>query len=286
MQSAFSQRAIQAAFGVAANRTLIAGDIHVVANYNALCAAYDNWSHDHGVIDPRTNAVWATGGLAADDAANGTRTNAFAEPTPGTGIYVDASGTDPTATVHEMLHINTGPEFRSAVGEIVNEGTTQRFAVQAVRAQGASVVGSENTYQAEQGVVQKLVDMVGEANLRTAYFNNPRALITAYELAAGQGSWAVLKALLDERRFTAANTLLDTGIVQAASVTAQNRIDAINEALSGWVSENDLADIRAIYNTADLIDKLIIRFVIEPRTHEVFWRSSTRMAVREIIGAL
>jgi hypothetical protein len=51
------------------------------------------------------------------------------------------------------------------------------------------------------------------------------------------------------------------------------------------VSDSDLAGIQSIYEASSAPVKSAIRTAIEPRTHEVFWRSRTRRRVREIIEA-
>jgi len=277
MTTAFAQQALTDAFGDVAG-AIVPGNITVVPNIAALYAAYDQWCIDHNVTKADGSA-WAAGDAAADDAAHGTRMNAFAEPTPGTNIWVDASGTDPTATTHEMLHINTAGDFRAAVGEIVNEGTTQRLAVRAVQRAGASVAGSENTYQREQEVVQAIVDLVGDDTVTRAYFGGAATLTDAYNaLTDDDTAWATLKALLDANDFAAALTLL-------RDMPARVSIAQINDLLSGWVSDSDLAGIQAIYDGAAAPVKTAIRTAIEPRTHEVFWRTRTRRRVREIIEA-
>jgi hypothetical protein len=278
MTTAFAEKALKDAFGTVAGRTIVPGNITVVPNITALYAAYDQWCIDHGVTKADGSA-WQAGDAAADDAASGTRMNAFAEPSPGTNIWVDSSGTDPTATVHEMLHINTEGGFRAAVGEVVNEGVTQRLAVRAVQQAGESVVGSERTYQREQEVVQALVEIVGDATVTGAYFGGAASLISDYNTKVDdENGWATLKALLDARDFATALTLLRDD-------AAQINIRKINGLLEGWVSNSDLAGIQAVYDGSSDPVKTAIRTAIEPRTHEVFWRSRTRRRVREIIEA-
>ena len=278
MTTAFAQQALADAFGTVAGRDIVPGNITVVPNIGALYAAYDQWCIDHGVTKADGSA-WQAGDAAADDAASGTRMNAFAEPEPGTNIWVDATGTDPTATVHEMLHINTAAGFRAAVGEIVNEGVTQRLAVRAVAQAGESVAGSENTYQREQEVVQAIADLVGDEIVTSAYFGGANALISQYNTVLDdENAWAMLKALLDANDFTSSLTLL-------RDTSARLNIASVNELLRGWVSDTDLAGIQAIYDASSDPVKTAIRTAVEPQTHEIFWRSRTRRRVREIIEA-
>ena len=84
--------------------------------------------------------------------------------------------------------------------------------------------------------------------------------------------------MLDANDFAAALTLL-------RDLPARVSIAQINDLLSGWVSDSDLVGIQAIYDGAAAPVKTAIRTAIEPRTHEVFWRTRTRRRVREIIEA-
>ena len=277
MSTAFAQQALTDAFGEVSGE-IVPGNITVVPNRAALYTAYDQWCIDNGVARADGSA-WQLGDKQADDDAAGLRMNAFAEPEPGTNIWVDATGTDPTATVHEMLHINTAAGFRAAVGEIVNEGTTQRLAVRAVQQAGESVAGSEHTYQREQEVVQAIADLVGDEIVTGAYFGGADSMINQYNTVVDdENGWATLKALLDANDFAAALTLL-------RDTAARLNIAQINDLLWGWVSETDLAGIRTVYESSSAPVKTAIRTAIEPRTHEVFWRTSTRRRVREIIEA-
>ncbi|MBK9051143.1 MAG: hypothetical protein IPL78_09560 [Chloroflexi bacterium] len=117
MTVAFAQQALTDTFGTVAPSAIVLGNMTVVPDMATLYAAYDQWCIDNGVTHADGSA-WAAGDKLAEDTAGGFRMNAFAEPSPGTSIWVDATGSDPTATVHEMLHINTAADFRAAVGEI------------------------------------------------------------------------------------------------------------------------------------------------------------------------
>ncbi len=205
MDVSYAQKAITDSFGTVAPKTIITGAITVVDNMDALYAAYDKVCIDDNIMNKDTGKKWAAGDLKKTNAAKGLRTNAFAYKGK---VWVDKSGTDPTATVHEMLHVNTASDFLGKVGRIVNEGTTQKFAVKAIKAKGGSVAGSENTYQSEQGVVTNLIAIVTESTLTDAYFKGAATLVTAYEAKKGAGSWATLKALLDAENYTSINTTL------------------------------------------------------------------------------
>ena len=258
LQTTFARNAIQTTFGRAAGgRTFVTGNITIVADNAALCAQYDRIQIANGVVNRDTGVAWATGDKARWNQRRGFRTNAFAY---NGNIWIDATQTDPTATVHEMLHVNTANSFLSTVGRVINEGTTQRFALRVVRNSGHSVAGSEHTYVQEQGIVNRLVDIISEGILENAYFNNPQALVNTYESLMGASSFAVLKRTLNDTPagYTAAGRIL-------RPPSAQTRIALINTLLDWWVSDTDLDHVERIYMSANTSDRAAIRVAIEPR---------------------
>jgi hypothetical protein len=262
LQTAYAQNAIRSAFGGVADRAIITGNIHIVNGYAALLAEYDRICVTGNVTNPATGVTWVTGDALREDQATSSRTNAFAS---GNDIYIDTTQTDPTATVHEMLHVNTAAGFLALVGRAVNEGITQRLAVKAVQATGQSVRGSESTYQQEQGVVSALINVVGEGTIQEAYFNDPNRLVTGYEAVMGEDSFEVLKRTLDD---TPAGYAAALKILKPPSVL--QKIAAINVLLEWWVSDTDLDLIQSIVSTCGLGQRLIILAAIWPRTGSLF----------------
>jgi len=269
---------LQSLFGTVAGRTIITGNIHIVADNAALLAVYDKWMIDHGNTNTfvTPNRPWQAGDKAAVNLAKGVRTNAFAEPAPSTDIYVDATQTDPTATVHEMLHVNTNSDFHGKVGTDINEGMTERMAIQAVKAKGDSVVGSENTYVAEQRIVDKLVAVLGEGLMKSSYFGGADPMIAAYDKQLGTGSWTALKRLLDQGKRADAIALLE-----AASV--EQRIKSINALLDYWVSDSDLDAIEGIVSNATPEIKTQIGNAVKNRIPSLFSKAQ-RTRLTSILG--
>jgi len=212
MEVAYAQKAIKDAFGTNKSSAIITGDVHVVGTRAELYAAQDK-------IEQKYNPSWPDGESERNDVSGGFETNAFAEPPPDTGIYVFGGGDDPTATVHEMLHINAAVGFTGKVGRVINEGITQRLAVAAVKAQGNSVAGSEDTYQDEQGIVAELVKLITEDTIKNAYFGGADPLIAAYEAKMGANQFAVLKAILDNDDYTGGLAILKTPPAPTAAPT-------------------------------------------------------------------
>ena len=280
LQTAFAQTAIQTSFGGIAPKPIITGTITVVASETALYAVYDQWMIDNNRTNSATGVAWVAGDKARTNTRDGVRTMAFAEPAPSTKIFIDATQTDPTATVHEMLHVNTSAGFVGVVGRAVNEGITQRLATQAVAATGNSLTGSENTYQQEQGVVTALIAVVGEGVVKQAYFQDAKILTETYEAMMGKDSWALLKSTLNPD--TAAGYTAAIAMLVPPSVT--QKIASINTLLDGWwVSANDLDIIERIVASCGEAEKLDIWAAISPRVKEL-WSDAKQARLRAILG--
>jgi len=276
MQTAFAQEAIKKHFEYVATKPIVTGAITIVADYNALMAEYDRIQMADNVIYSGTGQPWAPGDGADEDARAGAITNGFANSGR---IWINANQGDPTVLVHEMLHVNTASGFPALVGRAVNEGITQRFAVQVVIATGNSVAGSGSTYVEEQDVVNALVDVVGEDTIRHAYLRKAQMLVTAYEAVMGKRSWAILERTLDD---TPAGYAAAKAILQPPSVA--QKIAAINTLLDYWISDNDLTIIESLVSTVSGADKRAIAYAVAPRTNEMNSRRQ-RARLRAILGS-
>ena len=275
LQLAYSQNALQQAFGGVAAKPIIQGNITIVVGEAAILAAYD--TANIGRHNAVTNAPWVAGDAVRNFKNQGSRLNGFADAGR---IWIDSTTTDPTTTVHEMLHINTASTFRATVGEVINEGMTERLAVQAVSAQGSSVVGSENTYAPQRNVVNKLIAIVGERTMQQAYFNGGQTFIEVYNRLMGSNSFTALKRLLDPLPplYTAADAVL-----QAPS--ASQRIATINALLDWWVSDNDLTIVQGVFSAANEADRESIRQAIQPRITSLN-NTGQRARLRAILGVV
>lgn len=254
---------------------MITGTINVVPDRTALYREYDRVSREGGVINRRTGILWDYGDLAADDAVGGFRTNAFAY---NGSIWIDATQTDPTATVHEMLHVNTAPGFLTMVGRTINEGITQRLAVRAVQATGQSVTGSESTYIEEQRVVEALVGVIGDDNLVNAYFNDPNILVNTYEAVMGAGTFPALKATLSadtQAGYDAAVRLLQP-------VSFETKLALIEVLLWPIFSPPDLPRIGRIISTMGDFEKLMLQIELSDEMEDMDF--FTRAMLQSMLG--
>lgn len=232
MDVATAESALNAAYGTVHRMTR--PPIKIVSKLELL-RAYDKYCIDNSVpyTNPRTGTTrpWRRGD--ADRSIEG-----FALP-DGSAIYVQKNTVLPTATAHEMLHANTAADFRSTVGEAINEGATEHLAIKAVAAAGLPTVGRSGAkaYPDQVAAVGKLITVVGEGTLVAAYFGGADPLVKAYE-ALMPSTFAALKG---------AGTL-DTAHMAALLVprTPAQKTTLVNGRLSASTTAADIAAIQAI----------------------------------------
>ncbi len=112
-------------------------------------------------------------------------------------VYINKETRLTSTTVHEMLHINTASGFRAAVGETINEGTTEILALKALADASVTPTAGVEAYPTQRNLVKKLIGLVGEETLTKAYFNGAASLVEAFETLQGVGSFAKLKTAME-----------------------------------------------------------------------------------------
>jgi len=179
-------------------KTIVPGSIVLLADRDATWAKYDEVTK--GRTNPFTKQPWKDG-----DAKNAyPGLDGFADK--GT-VYVNQKTRLATATAHEMLHNNTAAGFRAAVGETINEGSTEYLAIKALKAASISIA-SGTAYPGEVGFVTKLIGVVGEDTLIKAYFGGAATLTDAFDAKQGKGQFAVMKPLADAKKYADAEKVL------------------------------------------------------------------------------
>src|SRR5262249_54853607 len=148
---------LQKAYG--SLKTIVPGNITFVEGQSALWAKYDEVCLRDHVTNPRTRQPWKTGDAQHDIPG----LQGFADKGSGT-VFVNHFNPLPTATAHEMLHMNTAADFRAAVGETINEGMTERLALKALTAAGVSTTGTggAQAYPQQREAVEALSGMIGD----------------------------------------------------------------------------------------------------------------------------
>lgn len=209
-----------------------------ILDHAGILRAYDDDCIRRGVLytDPRTGATrpWRRG-----DADPGIEGFALVDSSR---IYVQSDTVLPTATAHELLHANTARDFRGAVGEAINEGTTEHLAIKALTAAGLPTEGptGARAYPDQVTAVQQLIRVVGEDTLTEAYFGGAATLVSAYE-ALMPHTFALLRG----------TGSLDTAHMAALLVprTAAQKVALIRARLATTPTAADCAAIRAICNS-------------------------------------
>ena len=245
MEATAAQDALTKAFGSV--HTIVKGNIVLLDDYEATWAKYDEVNQ--GRVNPYTKQPWKKG----DAKTNIPGLGGFQD---GGTVYVNLQTPLTTATAHEMLHLNTAAGFRAAVGETVNEGTTEYLALKAVKQAGVAINAAAEAYPLQRAFVQKLIGVVGEEALIQAYFTDANIMINIFEGLQGAGTWKTFRGFAEKLDDAGADPLL-----KPPSDT--QRIAAINGILdSWWVSDQDIENIGLIVRTGDLAE---IRKAIRPR---------------------
>jgi hypothetical protein len=233
MSVARAQEILQSAYGT--THKIVPGTLVMLADQNACWAKYDEVTK--GRPNPFSKQPWKNG----DAKQYLPGLNGFAEN--GT-VYIMQTSKLPTVTMHEMLHINTANGFRAAVGETVNEGTTEYLARKAATGAGVAVEGTgvAVAYRTQRAAVEKLIKLVSEDTLKSAYFGGADKLIASYEELQGPGSWATFKRAAES---------MDTAAIETATTTSPEGLVKRIDQLFDWVvSDSDMAQIEYIYRQA------------------------------------
>ena len=90
-------------------------------------------------------------------------------------IYINAENAVESATPHELLHANASPDFLQAVGVALNEGITEKLALDALAAGGVRAEKAP-AYPKEREVAAAIVKLTGQELVLRAYFNGGQAL--------------------------------------------------------------------------------------------------------------
>jgi hypothetical protein len=187
---------------------------------------------------------------------------------PSTGqVFVDTSKEpdDQVATiVHEQLHANAAPDFPATLGKQIDEGMTEKLTKNAFTISGYTAPTGQ--YESEVSFVNDLGSMVGEGILVSAYFGGVEALrsmlnaqtdentFEKFAQAARTKDWAWMKKFFNEyyEKLRGGSEI-------------DKKIAAINLALDGWVTDEDIDNIRGIYASSSAEEKAQLRSVIQSR---------------------
>jgi hypothetical protein len=208
----------------------------------------------------------------------------FNDPSSGS-VYIDSTRPPDEQVVtiaHELLHANASGDFQATLGKQVDEGMTEMLTQRAFASCGYSAPKGE--YAQEVSFVEDLGSMVGEGMLVSAYWGGTATLRN------------MLNALTDTNifdDFAKATRTKDRKWIRQffkeyyeklrGGSGLDKKIAAINLALDGWVSDNDISNIEGIYNGASPEEKVQLRGAIEPRITSLV-NEGQRVRLRQLTG--
>jgi hypothetical protein len=218
---------------------------------------------DEDPTQPGKRGLWKPGWAAAQ----GNDAEGFADQ-PTKTAYVMKTAELPTATMHEMLHLNSSAAFRDSVGEAINEGMTEYLAIKAYKAGDMTPARRKDgfAYDGHRIKLEKLFRLVGEATVTHAYFHGPAPLIDAFESLQGKGSWKQLNTAMAAPGLEEMGKLLKR---PAAPTDMAQRLAAMHARLDGWVQDHDLEVLAAIYQ-APGTDRAAARAALLPRVNDLY----------------
>lgn len=213
---------------------------------------------------------WGPGDAAKfKDTADADEFKGFNDPSSGS-VYVDTSKKpdDQVATiVHEMLHASSSGDFPATLGKRVDEGMTEKLTQMAFTASGYAAPTGQN--ESEVSFIEDLGAITGIGTLTSAYFGGVdilRKMLNAqadkdifekFALAARTGNTKDLREFFKDYEKLKAGSELD------------KKKGAINIALDGWVSGDDISNIESIYMNATPEEKAELKILIQSRIEEL-----------------
>jgi len=214
---------------------------------------------------------WGPGDAARfKDTADAESFKGFNDPSSGS-VFVDTSKKpdDQVATiVHELLHASAAADFQSTLGKRVDEGMTEKLTQNAFTISGYTAPTGQNAN--EVGFVQDLGAIVGEGTLISAYFGGVDIL---RKMMNAQTDTDIFEKFAEAARTSNAKFLREEFFKEYEKLKGGSELDkkiaAINVALDGWVSGDDISNIESIYYNSTQEEKAALRNVIQPRIDEL-----------------
>lgn len=190
---------------------------------------------------------------------------------PGMGVVIDTSKKpdDQVATIaHELLHASSAGDFVATLGKRVDEGMTEKLTQNAFTISGYAAPSGQN--ESEISFVSDLGSMVGEGTLISAYFGGVdilRKMLNAqtdedvfdkFALAARTRNVKELREFFKEyfEKLKGGSEL-------------EKKKAAVNIALDGWVSGDDISNIESVYLNATPEEKKELKILIQSRIEEL-----------------
>jgi hypothetical protein len=188
-------------------------------------------------------------------------------------IYVDTSkpADEQTATIaHEMLHASSSGSIVGAFGKGLDEGITEKLTIDAFAKSGINA--KSGMYQEWVTFANRLGAAFGDGALIDAYFGNLESLRSAINERLGRGTYFQFAEALKAGNFAAVNDIINRGIVAA-----------VENLLSGWVSDEDLDNLEEIYNSVSGDERARIQPIIQAAIPDL-WSIGQRTRLRLLLA--
>lgn len=170
---AHSVQLLQRAFGSLSERPLTDRGVVVISTRAGILQRNDEVNIANRAFNRSAGRPWARGD-AAKTWPRGL--DGFADPATGS-IFIGAASAQTSTTAHEVLHVNSSPEFLATFGVDINEGATEQLALDALAVSGIPLPSTAATpYPRERALVADLIGRVGREALVRAYFNGGDSL--------------------------------------------------------------------------------------------------------------
>jgi hypothetical protein len=195
LTSARSADLLRTTFGAVAERPIQEPRVVVAPTSAATWALSDDVNMANQAWNPRTARPWAIGDARAMWPGG---MGGFTDPVTG-AVYINAQTAERSHVPHELLHANASPDFLLAVGVAVNEGVTERLALDALAAARLEAEDAP-AYAQERGLAAAIEKLTGRDLLLRAYFNGGADLA---EFVAALGADTLAKV----RNAAAANNI-------------------------------------------------------------------------------
>jgi hypothetical protein len=190
---------------------------------------------------------------------------------PGMGVVIDTSKKpdDQVATIaHELLHASSAGDFLATLGKRVDEGMTEKLTQNAFTLSGYAAPSGQN--ESEVSFVSDLGSMVGEGTLISAYFGGVDIL---RKMLNAQADKDVFDKFALAARTRNAKELREFFKKYFEKLKGGSELEkkkaAINIALDGWVSGDDIGNIESIYLNATPEEKKELKILIQSRIEEL-----------------
>lgn len=119
--------------------------------------------------------------------------------------YINSDMQSVDTVPHEMLHSNADPSWSGFAGNETDEGATEYLTIKAVK---AAKYKPTHSYPNQEGVVRKLVEVIGEDVLFNAYFKGKTEAFKKAVDGKCKGSWAKVRGAMQAANWATATALV------------------------------------------------------------------------------